>query len=277
MDKIASLIDLAHRCMSSASSSFRWRRLYTDACLIWSLAYIAYSSVLEQPMLLQCINMLDRAIIVAGAPGEGRLDLVLLCIHNIQNTYLPLRSFERATPRPPSSLSACSLEASSETIPCIQSPPSFASFKHSHSHGPFILRGYVQHWPSANERPWASDAYLQSVAGPGRIVPIEVGKDYRRDDWTQKMMNWDDFLTTTGSPEGGEVVYLAQHDIMKQFPALRDDIIIPDYVYAALPPPESFPQYKPPMNDEELVINAWFGPAGTESPAHTVSAQDQDG
>lgn len=249
--------------------------MYTDACLVWSLAHIAYSPVLDQLIALQSINMLDHAIVVAGAPGEGRLDLVLLCIHSIQKKYLPLRSLELLPTQHPSSPSSRTLESSSATIPSIQ-PPSFASFKHSHSHAPFLLRGFIQHWPAANERPWASDAYLRSVAGPGRIVPVEVGKDYRRDDWTQIMMSWDEFLASVAAPDhdGDEVVYLAQHNIMRQFPALRDDIIVPDYVYAALPAPESFPQYKPPANEEELVVNAWFGPAGTESPAHTVSAQN---
>ena len=37
-------------------------------------------------------------------------------------------------------------------------------------------------------------------------------------------------------------------------------------------PPEDFPQYVPPANDERLVLNAWLGPAGTVSPAHTVSS-----
>ncbi|KAF7978693.1 hypothetical protein HWV62_44953 [Athelia sp. TMB] len=104
---------------------------------------------------------------------------------------------------------------------------------------------------------------------PARIVPVEVGRDYRRDDWTQRLIDWDDFLTLIASPREHEVVYLAQHNIMRQFPALRDDIVVPDYAYTALPPPESFPRYKPPSNEEELVINAWFGQQGTESPAHT--------
>lgn len=123
---------------------------------------------------------------------------------------------------------------------------------------------------------WASTGYLRSIAGPGRLVPIEVGSDYRNDDWTQKMMVWDDFLTVLDSQEcvhqnKPDVLYLAQHDLMKQFPALRADIVVPDYIYAALECPADFPGYMPPGNDDQLVINAWLGPGGTVSPAHTVS------
>jgi len=153
-------------------------------------------------------------------------------------------------------------------------------FQKTASKSPFILRGYVCHWPAMQEHPWASTSYLHSIAGPGRVVPIEVGSDYRNDDWTQSMMAWDDFLAAL-SPQGRtgqsahDVLYLAQHDLMKQFPALRADIMIPDYIYAALECPADFPGYKPPGNDEQLVINAWLGPGGTISPAHTVSIQSQ--
>jgi lysine-specific demethylase 8 len=126
------------------------------------------------------------------------------------------------------------------------------------------------------ERPWSSVDYLRSVAGPGRIVPVEVGKDYRNDDWTQKLMNWDEFLESIDFPDRpsrqtpGDVLYLAQHNLLTQFPALRADIVIPDYLYACPSCPVDFPAYKPPANEEQFVLNAWLGPKGTISPAHTV-------
>jgi hypothetical protein len=89
-------------------------------------------------------------------------------------------------------------------------------------------------------------------------------------------MGWEDFLATLElsdqprPPSAANVLYLAQHDLLMQFPGLRADIIIPDYVYASIDPQE-FPDYHPPGNEEELVINAWLGPKGTISPAHTVS------
>ncbi|KAG5646695.1 hypothetical protein DXG03_002685 [Asterophora parasitica] len=48
----------------------------------------------------------------------------------------------------------------------------------------------------------------------------------------------------------------------------RTDIIVPDYVYASMQPPD-FTAYKPPGNNERLLINMWLGPKGTISPAHT--------
>jgi hypothetical protein len=98
---------------------------------------------------------------------------------------------------------------------------------------------------------------------------VEIGNDYRADDWTQTLMDWDEFLDSLTS-DAGPLLYLAQHSLFLQFPHLREDIEIPDYVYFCPNPPKHFPHYRPPGNDEQLVLNAWFGPKGTISPAHTV-------
>ena len=258
--------------MSSSLGRLSWRRLYTDACILRSLADVAFDAPSEA-RALQAIARLDHAIVIAGAPGEGRIDLVLDCIRHIQQTYLQPRSFQAAT----------SVQAEAEItsegkvafapsqIPCID-PPSLTTFRNVHSQAPFILKGYIKSdtsWPAMNEHPWSSIQYLHSIAGAGRVVPVEVGKDYRDDDWTQKMMNWDDFLEALDSPDN--VLYLAQHNLMMQFPELRSDIIIPEYVYSCPEAPGDFSGYTPPRNDEALVINVWFGPTGTVSPAHTVS------
>ncbi|KAG6903184.1 hypothetical protein C0995_002727 [Termitomyces sp. Mi166 len=112
---------------------------------------------------------------------------------------------------------------------------------------------------------------------PGRVVPVEIGVDYRAQEWTQKLMNWDDFLAYLDLDEKplstkmtqNDIIYLAQHNLSLQFPELVKDIVVPDYVYVSMDPPE-FCHYRPPGNDEQLVINMWLGPKGTISPAHTT-------
>ncbi|KAL0580432.1 hypothetical protein V5O48_001585 [Marasmius crinis-equi] len=268
---LKALADVSYAKMSRGESQICWRRLYTDAHILRSMAGIDGNTALE------AIGHLDRAIIIAGAAGDGRLDLILSLISKIQSSYvqalhLPTTSaYARSNQLPREPLQ---IKTSRHPIPCMERSPSLQTFQTSSYKYPFVLRRFASDWPAINEHPWSSTAYLRSVAGPGRLVPVEVGADYRADDWTQKLMSWNEFLASldledqTGVSRK-EVLYLAQHNLLMQFRDLNADIIVPDYAYTSLPPPSDFPGYKPPGNEDQLVINAWLGPQGTISPAHT--------
>lgn len=94
--------------------------------------------------------------------------------------------------------------------------------------------------------------------------------------------------------------YLAQHSLFRQFPALLSDLLIPDLVYSppthhyscssndvsesptshpasastagssppSAPPPQGDP-YVSPTTEDGYILNAWLGPRGTKSAAHT--------
>ena len=238
-----------------------WRRLYTDSCIVRAFA-------VSRESLLLAISTLDRAIIIAGPFGDGRLDLILDLIRRFQR---PL-SQHYVKPILPTPTVPASFKC---TIPQLSVPPTFLTFQSQHSNRPFILRNYAQDWPATRDRPWRSAAYLRSVAGPGRLVPVEIGNDYRLGNWKQELMDWTDFLSTIDFDDQPScrkeetIFYLAQHDLIKQFPALREDIIIPDYVYASLSCVD-YPDYRPPQHDYEALFNVWLGPKGAMSPAHTV-------
>ena len=272
--QLVDLLRIAQENLTVASSSPFWRQLYTDACLCISLSDIlAPPNEPHEKVFLECIALLDRAIIIAGAAGQDRLELILDVIAKIQSQFLPQRTFVVSDISASVQLSrSVQLETAMLQIPCLSTTPSLMAFQRQFSSHPFILRGYLLDWPAMNEHPWMSLDYLRYIAGPGRIVPVEVGSDYRKDDWSQELMNWDDFIEGLATGKAPDAIrYLAQHDLLTQFPQLRADITIPDYAYASLSPPSYFPEYTPPGNDEQLVINAWLGPKGTVSPAHTVS------
>ncbi|KAJ6606458.1 hypothetical protein DFH09DRAFT_1120291 [Mycena vulgaris] len=234
---------------------FCWRRLHTDVCIL--------SGLVSPPV--DAIAKLDTAIIVSGAAGDGRLDLILDIIQHIQSEQWPQHPVARHNITPfVSSNPVPLLPLPAPVIPSLPAPPSIAAFQAREHKVPFVLRDYARSWPALNERQWADKDYLRAVAGPARIVPVEVGRDYRTDDWSQRLVPWDTFLESLDAD--GEILYLAQHSLLMQFPALRADIEVPDYVYTALPRP---PGCDPPANDEQLVINAWLGPKDTISPAHT--------
>ncbi len=270
-EKLHLIATTIHNKMKYAPSSLELntlRKIYTDASILLGLL----KSLLSCPN--DSIAILDKAIIIAGPYGSGRLDFILDVIRRIQRPLSSNWSIRSGTKISPSS--QVKPELSECTIPCLPTVPSFIAFQLTYSRQPFILRNYAADWPALLNRPWGSYAYLLSVAGPGRIVPVEVGHDYRSDEWEQKIMLWEDFLALlefkdhSATTSGTDILYMAQHNLTKQFPDLLKDIIIPDYVYADLRSSD-FPNYDPPRNETQMLLNTWLGPKGTLSPAHTVS------
>ncbi|ELU38555.1 hypothetical protein AG1IA_07403 [Rhizoctonia solani AG-1 IA] len=220
-----------------------WRRLYTDTVLLRCLKLLKEKSSIGKSENAQsndewerAIRLLDQAIILAGAPGEGRLELTLSCISFIQRWYLPL-VIDISTPHRVLSQQP-TLSLGTDLVPTITPPPSLSAFP-ARAQRPFVLPGFASSWPATTN--WKSKSYLVSCAGRGRIVPVERGGDYRTDDWSVELVPWSDFLDKIGWGEevdDTEQLYLAQHSLFTQFPKLRADIQVPDYVYAE---PESHP------------------------------------
>jgi lysine-specific demethylase 8 len=219
--------------MCHASSTNELRQFYTDSCILRALA----QSILSLP--LQAVATLDLAIIIAGAYGMGRMELILDAMTRVQSDIRQDEKFNTSLPPLQPKLYPYSVQT---TIPC-PSPLSFLSFQSTFSSAPFVLRNFAQSWPAFTDHPWRSASYLRSVAGPGRVVPVEIGTHYRLAEWRQDIVSWDMFLSLefedcARSATNQNVFYLAQHDLMKQFPSLRDDILVPDYIYSSLTAPE---------------------------------------
>ncbi|KAI1639815.1 hypothetical protein F4809DRAFT_45318 [Biscogniauxia mediterranea] len=164
---------------------------------------------------------------------------------------------------------------------------------------PLVMRGAIGGaWPALTTRRWDRPSYLLSrTFGGRRLVPVEVGRSYVDEGWGQRLVTFGAFLReyidpslsssspprlSSPSAAGGgptpiitkPIAYLAQHPLLTQLPALRADILVPDYCYTSPPPPSSSPRDAappppPPPPLDEPLLNAWLGPPGTITPLHT--------
>ncbi|PGH07151.1 obg family GTPase CgtA [Blastomyces parvus] len=136
---------------------------------------------------------------------------------------------------------------------------------------PLVITDAVNHWPALSTRPWSSlDYWNQRTYDGRRLVPVEVGRSYTDEGWGQRIMPFGEFVRNyiwrmessgkgagdgkesggdnsdhvandrdlENGATGGETGYMAQHDLLAQIPALRNDICIPDYCYTDPPAPE---------------------------------------
>lgn len=260
----------------------RWRRLYTDCKLIsalWTLRKYK-DRRLEDAVILDSIRDLDMAIIVAGSPGNGRNDLIQAAISCLQSCLVVEHSPVAQQITKHSKFEASDATCAANTsVPLLSTLPDLETYSEVCHTSPYVIQGAALEWPCFDQSihsTWGDASHLCRIAGPGRCVPVEIGRSYLDKDWKQDIIPWAEFLNRIGwsANQGAEedITYLAQHNLFDQFPTLRSEILVPDLVYSAPSAPPYYPSYKPPMDEEDgletVLYNAWLGPALTVSPPH---------
>ncbi|KAJ3374967.1 hypothetical protein GGF31_005689 [Allomyces arbusculus] len=248
----------------------------------------------ENLYLIQALRILDESLIVTGLPVlADRTHALLSTIH----TILPPPPAIPAVLDQDGPNQFAPLLDSVPRFPPIHSFPDpdavpWTAFTEM-ANTPFVIRGGVAHWPAMSA--WTV-TNLNTRFGH-RLVPVEVGKSYLDAVWSQRLVPMHEFLrecvatravepsrgqdgttsdesdrdSSNGEDEGeedddgdnepGGTMYLAQHDLFRQLPALRTDLFVPDQVYM-------FPSHDDDGGAPNVRLHAWFGPAGTVSPMH---------
>lgn len=78
---------------------------------------------------------------------------------------------------------------------------------------PVKLTGCISHWPALNL--WQDFRYIVKKAGC-RMVPIELGKHYADESYSQKLMKISDFVSEFFEKGNEKIGYLAQHQLFDQ-------------------------------------------------------------
>jgi hypothetical protein len=291
-----------------------WRWIYTDTLILMShyaILHAARHGSFDEHVMDRVVEDLDRALIVAGGAGkflgkqwiEKTLDLLSrfweeekTANAGAQRPHKRIkrdREFSNCEPFGRPSLSA------DKTCPRYENwtLEKFERYMNEESQGkplPIVFTDLTKEWPAFSDTPWNSPEYLLSKTfGGRRLVPIEIGRSYVDDGWSQELVQFKHFLTkyidpsilpsddgeasplqdnenhhnaTENQPE--KVGYLAQHNLFQQIPALRNGIQVPDFCWADVPPhPTTSSKNQAPVDVPQL--NAWFGPAKTITPLHT--------
>ncbi|KAF7560502.1 hypothetical protein G7046_g3651 [Stylonectria norvegica] len=255
-----------------------WRRLYTNTLILDTYLLLLrplLADGLSEPVLDLVVETLDRALITAG--GEGKQTWIQETLRHLEALWRAQDGPAKPTRREP----LCADEpygrpsiAPERACPRYEgwTMDQFEEYMNANNGQPrpIVFTDLMDDWPALTDHPWNDAEYLLSQTfGGRRLVPVEIGRSYVDAGWGQELVPFRTFMARYITPTAPPAVgYLAQHNLFQQMPALRNDILVPDFCWTSVPGhPLGGAADQPPLEVPQL--NAWFGPARTITPLHT--------
>ncbi|GAU90323.1 hypothetical protein RvY_02754 [Ramazzottius varieornatus] len=238
-----------------ASVDGNWHKVYAAAS--WMKAVSYFRCNMDSPTVWSdIVKLCDMGHLMGGDVWNG---ILIRTISNAEE-FIQSQTKQISDSTPESSVAPlkrlkASLRPSIQYLIPEVCQPYLSDFQdlHFRQKRSVVLKHCMDDWPALEK--WSPE-YIRQLCG-SRTVPVEIGRRYTDDDWTQELMTIgafiDKYIYMKDNPEH-KIAYLAQHDLFSQAPVLKEDIAPPDYIAFC--------------GDDDPDMNAWFGPEGTVSPLH---------